>query len=419
LDQNSAGPGQSPRQQLFWELSQEAGHVGTWELDLATGELSYSAEYARIHGHDPSLPPPPLAERLSWIHPDDVAVIQAAMLSTTDSVITYRILHGPDAPRYVLNRSRYLPGPEGHPGYRVGVTIDITDVEFARAAARRSDEHFRLAFNASLIGMAVLQRDWTILQVNDALCGMLGYSREELLLMSLPAMSHPDEIPEGRRLVDEIFSTDRNYYVRKRRLQHADGRWIWVEIHVAATVSADGDERMIIQVREVTSEVEYQERLKHLADHDFLTNLFNRRAFQSAVTVMLREDPRRGALLMFDLDNFKYHNDTYGHARGDLILAEVAGALRRALPDDVVARYGGDEFAIALADRSRADEVAAAVLSAVQKAAAAVSPDSRSPVTASVGIADFLEDALGTILSRADQAVYDAKGRGRNQFCRR
>ncbi len=418
MDQNGAEAGEWPRRQRLLELSHEAGHVGTWELDLATGELLYSAEYSRIHGHDPSLPPPPLAERLSWIHPDDVAVIQSAMRSTADSVISYRVLHGPRAPRYVLNRSRYVPGENGHPGYRVGVTIDITDVEFARAASRRSDEYFRLAFNASLIGMAVLQRDWTILQVNDALCRMLGYTSEELLSMSLPAMSHPDELAEGRRLVEEIFSTDKNYYVRKRRLRHALGHWIWIEIHVAAALSDDGDERMIAQVREVTSELEYQERLKHLADHDSLTNLLNRRAFQNAVNIMLREEPQ-GVLLMFDLDNFKYHNDTYGHARGDGILSEVAGALRRALPDEaVLARYGGDEFAIALADGSRAEEIALVVLEAVQQAAE-VSPDSRSPVTASVGIAEFLEDTLDTILSRADQAVYDAKGQGRNRFCRR
>ncbi len=172
------------------------------------------------------------------------------------------------------------------------------------------------------------------------------------------------------------------------------------------------DRRDLHALRETTS------RLRHLADHDGLTGLLNRRRFEQELARHLAHGRRygpEGALLVLDLDRFKPVNDTYGHAAGDRLLARVACVLRERLrATDVVARLGGDEFAVLLpcADRAGAEAVARSVVETVRSEALAAGSE---PVTVSTGLVLFADgaalDAEGA-LDAADLAMYDAKTAG-------
>jgi diguanylate cyclase (GGDEF)-like protein len=176
--------------------------------------------------------------------------------------------------------------------------------------------------------------------------------------------------------------------------------------------------RTIRAQRDLRSLLVMTSELRHLADHDALTGLPNRRRFEQELARHLAHVRRygpEGAVLILDLDCFKPVNDRFGHAAGDRLLARVACVLRERLrATDVVARLGGDEFAILLprVDRRGAGAVAHSIVETVR--AEALTADA-SGVTISVGVIAFDERAPVVpegVLAAADIAMYDAKAAG-------
>jgi len=170
--------------------------------------------------------------------------------------------------------------------------------------------------------------------------------------------------------------------------------------------------------RDLRSLLATTSELRHLADHDALTGLPNRRRFEQELARHLAHVRRygpEGAALVLDLDCFKPVNDTFGHAAGDRLLARVACVLQERLrATDVVARLGGDEFAILLprVDAAGAGAVARSLVETVR--AETLTADARS-VTISIGVIAFDERAPVVpegILAAADIAMYDAKAAG-------
>ena len=169
-----------------------------------------------------------------------------------------------------------------------------------------------------------------------------------------------------------------------------------------------------------------EEKLRHLVDHDPLTGLYNRRAYERILAEHIARGERyghEGAVLMLDLDEFKQVNDTLGHGAGDELIVRVGRALARRLrTTDTVARLGGDEFAILLpkGGREQAEIVAAALLQTIRAERAARGRKGRArPVSASIGVA-ALAGMSGVsaeqALIDADLAMYDAKESGRDRY---
>ncbi len=294
----------------------------------------------------------------------------------------------------------------------------------ATAELATAEELFRGAFEGSPIGMALTGADGRILRVNPALCTLTGCTPQRLAGMRFDALLHPLEANRDGAAIAALLSGEQSQYREETRFAHASGTPIWVALQ-ATTIHDDGaPRRLLIQVQDVTHRRRYEENLHYLATHDSLTGLHNRSSFAEQLEThaeLVRRYGSDGALLLLDLDHFKYVNDTLGHQAGDQLIARVASLLAGRLRDsDVLARLGGDEFAALLprANAEQAQRVAEDLLTTLRAERIAVPGASGRAMTASIGVAMFdAADALRgeDVLVNADIAMYDAKEGGRNQ----
>ncbi len=286
-----------------------------------------------------------------------------------------------------------------------------------------------IAFDSLLEGILILDARERVVDVNTAACKLLRRAADAVLGCSL------GELLPNVRLTALLAGP------HEQQLASATGATMLVQISVAAISDAQGELAGAVAIlRDTTSEqhaqrilLETQQRLQsanaeleRMAHTDALTGLANRRLLLSRLEEEYARARRHGsslALLMIDLDHFKQVNDTRGHLAGDRVL-ETIGALLRALkrPVDVAARYGGEEFALLLTDTDEAGAHAAAkrVHETLRSVDHSDAEGREFRVTSSVGVAMLeAQDPNGeALIARADQALYAAKGAGRDRVYR-
>ena len=283
-------------------------------------------------------------------------------------------------------------------------------------------DRFESGFANAPIGMALVEVNGGWLQVNDALCRIIGYPEGDLKATTLDAITHPEDIGLAADDLQRLLAGKIPSYQVEKRYRHAWGHYVWVLLTVSVVRDVQGHALHIIkQVQDISERKERARQLEYLVDHDFLTGLYNRRWFERELAREVERAQRYktpGAVLVIDLDHFKDINDSLGHKAGDDLLKGVAGLLKqRARRGDVLARLGGDEFALLLPQTpaDHAEIVADEIVKTLSRRMAASASQS-VVVTASVGVAisDGLTDT--ELLAYADLAMYEAKEAGRNRF---
>ena len=310
---------------------------------------------------------------------------------------------------------------------RTELVADIAQRRIVERQLSEAQTRFHRAFAEAPIGMALVDLDGGWRQVNQALCTMLRYSGAELLTATRDQLTHADDLGEDMEQVEALIAGEIDHCEMDKRFLDARGEVVWTSVSRSLVRDDDTGEPLyfIAQVQDVTERRQFEAKLSHLADHDALTGLFNRRRLEHELDrqVAYTERYQAGAaLLMLDLDNFKYVNDTLGHAMGDELIVRVANALRERLRDtDVIARLGGDEFAIILpeTDTAAAEILATGLLETIAHDGVVLDERRAIQVSASIGIAAIEPGVLRTpaeLMMNADVAMYDAKeaGRGRH-----
>lgn len=278
-------------------------------------------------------------------------------------------------------------------------------------------------------GVYGVNADGLLTFVNPAAKRILGFMEDENLVGESPhSLFHfADEAGHPVAQADSILQ---RAYIAGDELKcwsttfwNQKGRVVPVECTVHPIRVSDLDHQgSVVAFRDISERKVLEEKLRWQATHDPLTELFNRRYFESQLEVeveRLRDSDDQSALLYLDLDQFKYINDTAGHAAGDKLLAEVGRRLRTRLNDnDILARLGGDEFAILLRNTSAQNLVAAA--ESFRKTLSDqvfVHASRRYNINCSVGAA-VIHNGIGTageVLADGDIACYIAKSQGRNK----
>ena len=308
------------------------------------------------------------------------------------------------------------PLPVGQHRLTLAAVRDVTGQRLVQQALRTSEERFRLTFEHSPVGIALMALDGTLTAVNPAMCAVTGSAEQALLSASLADLLADDPV-----LLD-LTTVDPRQLVRQ--LHRTDGSTRWLEVTLVVVRDGAGAPLHVVgHFYDVTDRRAHEQDLQARALTDPLTGLPNRTLLFDRTEQALAElsrHPARCALFVLDIDRFKVVNDTLGHLAGDELLRQVAARLQQtARSNDTVARLGGDEFAVLCRDLPQGErDFSERLLAAFDEPFALQRGDGSTVPTraaTSIGVAVCSMPGVTAIdLYRdADLALYRAKADGR------
>ena len=309
----------------------------------------------------------------------------------------------------------------------VGLCVDITERKQREIALIESEKRFRDFMEFAPIGMVIVALDGHLLKVNQALCRILGYGREELEVLNFEDITHPDDLAADIALRRRLLAGELASWQSEKRYLKKDGSLLWVQLTASVLRDTQGLPQCFdVQIEDISARKRDQEHIRQLAYFDALTGLPNRRLMQDRLDQALaqaRRNERLVAVAFLDLDHFKQVNDVHGHDVGDELLKLAAERLLSCVRSgDTVARQGGDEFIVILVEIGDAQGVERVAGKIVQALARPFELPIRGividSITTSVGLAVFPTHGLDpqALMKRADLAMYAAKEGGRNGF---
>jgi diguanylate cyclase (GGDEF)-like protein/PAS domain S-box-containing protein len=364
-----------------------------------------------------------------FLHPDDGAhtleVWDKAQQTGQIFKVEHRIRSAAGQYRWFLVRAEpYRDTQTGEIVRWFGTSTDVHDSKIAEVALKQSEERYRSLFESIDEGFCIIEVlfdrsgnpcDYRFCEVNPMFEQQTGL--------------HNSIGKTARELVQDVEEHWITIYGRVavtgepiRVENEAKGLKRWFEVYAFCTGEPDA-KKVGVLVKDITDRKQAEQEIRHASLHDSLTGLPNRAMLNEYASHLLPHNSRNNqstAVLFFDLDRFKPINDTHGHDIGDIVLKEVANRIRRCVrAGDVAVRFGGDEFVVLLHDIKA---VASAAETTRHIVASINEPyhvgDLSLSLSASVGISVFPADGMdiGTLISNADMAMYQAKQSGRNNF---
>lgn len=394
-------------------LAIESTRLGIWDADLVSGERNWNEQARTILGLSATEDVTRETFR-ARVHPEDREQVEQKFFveSPTDGSVyngEYRIVrYGEREERWIAATGRTICDGNGQPVRKIGTVRDITSEKQGIAALETSEKRLRLAFQAAR--MIAWEQDLT----TDII--MRSANAKDLMgVGSGPLEEFLDRIhPEDRSLRRDFLRYHDGIATIEVRYRGPNDTPLWLAIR-GERVSGN---RLIGVTFDITAQKLADQELQRMAREDSLTGLVNRGSFQLLVEQRCnRKDKAPFGIILLDLDHFKDVNDMLGHDAGDQLLKEATTRMVSAVGiDGLVARFGGDEFAVLLDQPgSLPSDVADRILASL-----------RSPMTihnrsfstrASIGIAAFPENggSAKELLKSADMALYRAKAEGRDR----
>ena len=297
---------------------------------------------------------------------------------------------------------------------------DISERKRTEEALRESERRYRQMFQKNrAIKLLVDPSSGAVVDANQAAVDFYGYDMTTLKIMNIADINGLSQAGMEKEMA-AVLSEEQTYSVSRHRLSSGDLRD--VEIH-SGPIEIDGRTIVFSIMHDITERRKAEDRIRHMASHDTLTNLPNRAQFMDRLEIALaqsRRDAKPGAIHFLDLDQFKPVNDVMGHDAGDRLLQAVARRIERCIREtDAAARFGGDEFAVLQPGlRSPDDATTLAIKLNAALSRPFITRGQEIHTSASIGVTVFPDDARdpARLMSNADMAMYQAKKDGGNTF---
>ncbi|MFP4207857.1 MAG: EAL domain-containing protein [Wenzhouxiangella sp.] len=402
--------------------------AGTWEWNLADDRLQFNERWAQMMGMA-SVADLPRSSR-EWfgaVNPDDAAAglnkLRAHLKGHTSSLeVELRVRRADGGWLWILARGRVAQrGPDGRARLMSGIAVDIDQRKQAEAELRKAAS----VFTHSGEGILITGLDNRIIEINEAFTRITGYGRDEMIGCK------PSVLSSGRH--------DQAFYQALWRDLLERGAWsgeIWnrrrdgTEYAQRLTISVVRDEsgtpsHYVGLFADITAQKNYQRELERMAHYDSLTGLPNRILLGDRLGQAMSQVRRSGqqiAVVYIDLDNFKLINDRHGHHAGDQVLRQVGQRIAEVLREtDTVARPGGDEFVAILTGLKSETDPDQLLRRLLQRMEAPIRLEQGpAQVGLSIGVTLYPqagEPEADQLLRQADQAMFEAKRKGRNTVC--
>lgn len=398
---------------------------GSWQWDITSGVVTWSDQMFRVFGLEVGSIEPSYEGYISRIHPDDRESVVARIADTLKTQNPWedvkRALKGDGTEFLLATQGSVVADAEGKPLRMIGVCGDVT----AQAEAERARSQLAAVVSSSHDAIISQDLEGRFVSWSPGAERLLGYRAEEMVGRHAAEILPAEQAGENLAVLDLVKSGSRENLFYEALRYHRDGTPMMLAVGCSPVLDTAGELiGMSIIARDITAEKESERLLTEYANRDTLTGLLNRRRLQEELEKLLTPGnggPSMGAVMVLDLDNFKYVNDAFGYPGSDELLISVARLLAAHLGDDgIVARMGGDEFGVLLPGVSGdgAVEVANQLLKLLRDHPGLVDGHPIT-ITTSIGIACFTNlgsDDAATLLADADRALYEAKDSGRDRY---
>lgn len=395
-------------------------HLGNWEWDILNNTLSWSDEIYRIFGFTPQQFEPTYESFMQSVHPEDRQSIETAIREAFEGnpySIDHRILLPDGTIRHVHEHGKLIRNEEDQPIKMLGTVQDITERKQVEQILEESEYRFRTILDVAVDGVLLADaQTHKFIQANHAICEMLGYQPNELYQLGVEDIHPTADLPKVQQQFDRQMKGEirvaQNLPVKRK-----DGSIFFADVS-SAPMTVSGQTIMVGFFHDVTERKQAEEEIHLLATTDSLTGIANRRAFNAQLLQEIERAKRYGtplSLVMYDIDYFKRVNDTFGHDTGDAVLQALTRIVKTNVRSvDIVARWGGEEFMILM---PQSDVEAAADAADKLRQKVVQHPfEQVGSLTVSFGVTAFTpKDDLDTFLKRVDNALYQAKEKGRNR----
>lgn len=300
------------------------------------------------------------------------------------------------------------------------ILYEINKKKLNKNIFKKELEYREMIQNHDAIMLVIDTKTSCILQANYAATKFYGWTQEEFKEMNMEDINTMSRKEVLLKLEKARLSKD-TYFEFQHRL--SDNSIRDVEVHSGPITMSDNG-KVLAVVQDVTERKKSQKIIHDLAYYDSLTGLSNRRMFIDELKSLInkdKENKNKITLLNIDLDHFKNINDSFGHYTGDLLLIEVAKALKRVVDiENMIYRLGGDEFAIIIEgcfDHIKIKKICDNILNALNDFFKIKTKEFF--ISASIGIAIYPNDgtSLKTLFKNSDLAMYRAKNSGKNKYC--
>jgi diguanylate cyclase (GGDEF)-like protein/PAS domain S-box-containing protein len=404
--------------------------IGGWEIDTITQRTTWTDGTFRIFEANPATFRPSQETIRPLFTPEALRTVQNSYHDTVhqptshDFVIDMFTVTGR---RICLHSRGTSEWRNGQIIKRVSIVQDITEQRQTEQALRESEARWKTALESVGDGLW----DWNVENGEEyfspGMLRMYGYAEGDIKpeISEFDKHTHPDDLERMLKDREAHLNWQTPNYSNEHRVRCKDGSWKWVHSRGMVIGRDAGGKalRMIGTHTDITERKQAEALVWEQAHFDALTGLPNRRMMRERLGHEMKKCHRDGmqlALLFIDLDHFKEVNDTLGHDRGDELLAEAAIRIQHGLREvDTVARMGGDEFTVIISELSEVSHLQTILPKLLKSLSNAFQlGEDQVFVSASIGVTVYPEDGsdIETLLKNADQALYVAKGAGRNRY---